>query len=169
MERSRAFDSAWAPFRFAAPVQQNVHALKYHAGFSSAQWLGERVARRLLRRPQPLPQLIVPVPLHPQRLMRRGYNQALEVARVICKQAGIVCDAQAARRTRNTEDQIGKTAAQRRRNMKGAFEVDRDLAGLHIALLDDVMTTGATLEELARTCRKAGAAKIEAWAVARVA
>lgn len=76
-------------------------------------------------------------------------------------------DATAARRLRHTVDQIGQTAAERRRNLKGAFAVSPRVAGRHLALIDDVMTTGATLEELARACKAAGAARVEAWAVAR--
>lgn len=99
--------------------------------------------------------------------MLRGYNQALELARVNSRISGIPCDARAAQRIRCTPDQIGNTSAQRRRNIKNAFRVTRPLHGLHIALLDDVMTTGATLAELARACRAAGAVKIEAWSAAR--
>ncbi len=164
-----AFDRAWTGFRFAAPVQQSVHGLKYRAAFLHARLLGSLMAQRLTRRAQPLPQLIIPVPLHRSRLIRRGYNQALELAHVISAETNIPCDRAAAQRLGRTEDQIGKTAAQRRANMKGAFHITRALEGLHVALLDDVMTTGATLSELARVCRKAGAARIEAWAAARVA
>jgi predicted amidophosphoribosyltransferase len=73
-----------------------------------------------------------------------------------------------ARRTRATSDQIGQSAAQRRANLRGAFEASPALAGAHVALLDDVMTTGATLAELSRACRQAGASRVEAWAIARV-
>lgn len=162
-----AFDSAWAAFKFDGAIRHSVVALKYHAHFLQAHVLGELMGQTLTRRAQPLPQLILPVPLHPRRLRLRGYNQALELARVIALSTGIRVDALCALRVKNTEDQIGKTAAQRRNNVKGAFQLRRRLDGLHIALLDDVMTTGATLDELARVCRKGGAAKIEAWAAAR--
>ena len=162
------FDSAWAAFRLAAPVQQGIHALKYHAGFVHAGLLGGLMAQRLAQRAQPLPQLIIPVPLHRTRLMRRGYNQALELARTLTRTLDIRVNANAAVRLRATPDQIGQSAAQRRRNLKNAFAVETCLSGQHIALLDDVMTTGATLAELARAARRAGAEKIEAWALARV-
>jgi ComF family protein len=108
------------------------------------------------------------VPLHPRRLVARGYNQALELARRIARRMQIELAPHAAKRIRLTEDQIGKSAAQRRRNVRGAFAVTQSLDGQHVALLDDVMTTGATLGELARMCRKAGAARVEVWAAARV-
>lgn len=166
--RPPPFDAGWSAFRYQTPVDRAVHGLKYHAGFRSAHWLGLEMARALARRPQPLPQLLLPVPLHDGRLRRRGYNQALELARALGGQLGVAVDARGARRLRATTDQIGQSAAQRRRNVQGAFTVDAvRLRGKHIALVDDVMTTGSTLAELARACRKAGAARIEVWTAAR--
>ncbi|MEW6169801.1 MAG: ComF family protein [Pseudomonadota bacterium] len=167
LARAPRFDAAWTAFRLEPPIQQFVHRLKYHADFALAALLGELMATRLGARAQPLPQLLVPVPLHPRRLMRRGYNQALELARTVGTRCGIPVAMRATRRVRATEDQIGQSAAARRRNMRRAFVAAQDLSGLHIALVDDVMTTGATLDELARVCRAAGAARIEAWAAAR--
>lgn len=89
------------------------------------------------------------------------------MARVITQSLAISLKPQAATRLHATPDQIGMTRAQRRKNLKGAFVVDDCVKGLHIALLDDVMTTGATLTELAQAARKAGAGKIEVWAAAR--
>lgn len=159
-------DATFCAFRLAAPVQEHIHALKYRAQFRSVQRLGVLMAQRLARRSAPMPTLLLPVPLHPTRLRARGYNQSHELGRVLARTLTIALDAQAALRLRATDDQIGKSAAERRRNVKGAFAVTRSLAGLHIAVLDDVMTTGATLAELARACRAAGAATIEAWALA---
>lgn len=167
LESSPPFDVAFAAFQLDAPVQSQIHALKYHAQFRHAQVLGTLMAQRLAARSEPLPALLIPVPLHATRLRRRGYNQSQEFGRVLAPMLNLRLDATVARRVRATEDQIGKSAAERRRNLKGAFAITRPLAGLHVALLDDVMTTGATLSELARVCRKAGAAKIEAWAVCR--
>jgi len=158
-----AYDLAWTAFVLAAPVQQSIHGLKYRARFLEAARLARLLAPALPSRPQ----LIIPVPLHRGRLLRRGYNQAAELARWLTRLTAIPSDVHAARRGRATPDQIGKSAAERRRNLQGAFNVRRPLDGLHVALLDDVMTTGATLSELARACRRAGAARIEAWAVAR--
>lgn len=161
--RPPPYDRAWTAFELSAPVQQAIHGLKYRGRLIEAHTLGRLIAGRLPSRPD----LIVPVPLHRWRLMRRGYNQALELGRALSAATGIPLDAGAAVRLRATEDQIGKTAAQRRHNVKGAFRVTRDLGGLQVTLLDDVMTTGATLGELAMACRRAGAARVEAWALAR--
>ncbi|HWY24950.1 MAG TPA: ComF family protein [Nevskia sp.] len=162
------FDSGWSAFRYATPIDQAVQGLKYRAGFRSGRWLGQEMAQALARRSRPLPELLLPVPLHAGRLRRRGYNQALELARALGQTLSIEVAPQLARRLRATEDQIGKSAAERRRNIKGAFAVEAGrLDGRHIALVDDVMTTGSTLAELARVCRKAGAARIEVWTAAR--
>ena len=166
-KRPRAFDAAFAAFRYGTPSAQAVLGLKYAARFREARWLAQAMAEALRQRAEPLPTLLIPVPLHRGRLFRRGYNQSLELARHLGKALKIAVDAKAARRLRATPDQIGLSAAQRRRNLRGAFAVDERVAGLHIALLDDVMTTGATLDELARACKAAGAARVEAWAVAR--
>ena len=162
------FDAAWSAFRYAEPVAQAIHRLKYHADFRSARWLAEEMVSALAARPEPLPDLLLPVPLHGRRLQKRGYNQALELARRLAGRLVIEVDIKAARRLRATEDQIGKTAPERRRNVKGAFAVEpARVRDKHVALLDDVMTTGSTLAELARACRKAGAARIEVWTAAR--
>ncbi|MGQ0622735.1 MAG: ComF family protein [Panacagrimonas sp.] len=165
--RAHRFDSAWTPFVLVQPVQQAIHRLKYGARFGPARSLGRLMAQQLARRPEPLPDLVIPVPLHRQRQFQRGYNQARELARGLAGVLAIEVDEQAVSRTRATPDQIGLNAAARRRNLRGAFAVTRDLSGLHVALLDDVLTTGATLDELARAVRAAGASRIEAWALAR--
>ncbi|HUS24483.1 MAG TPA: ComF family protein [Candidatus Binatia bacterium] len=161
------FDCAWAAFRLELPVHQEIHRLKYGAQFLSARTLGELMARELLRRPEALPQRLLPVPLHSPRLRRRGYNQAVEIARVLAQRTGVVVDVDSVERWRPTAHQTGQSRAQRRRNLKGAFRAHADLSGLRLALIDDVITTGATAGELARVCCAAGAARVEVWAAAR--
>ena len=167
--RPPPFATVWAPLRLEAPVQQAVHALKYRAAFGDAAWLAALFASTLTRREAPLPELLLPVPLHRGRLCRRGYNQSVELARALARRSGIAVASNGARRLRATADQIGTSAAARRRNVRGAFAVDAVVAGKHVALLDDVMTTGATLAELTRAALAAGALSVEAWAIARVA
>src|SRR5438445_173292 len=116
---------------------------------------------------------LIPVPLHAARLRERGYNQALELAKPLSREFGIALAPDLLRRTRATPAQANLDANARRRNLRGAFELNKstlvDNAALpaHIALVDDVMTTGATLRECARTLKRAGVARVDIWALAR--
>lgn len=148
-------------------MRSGIAALKYRAEFRQLRTLGHLMSLPLRTRAGALPDVLLPVPLSRRRLWSRGFNQALELARVVSRAIGVPVDARAARMVRVPVDQIGQSAAQRRRNLRGAFRVDRDLRGRHVALIDDVMTTGATLDALARAARAAGATRIEAWALAR--
>ena len=162
-------DRSWAAFRYDAPVAQAIIELKFRGRLAPAHVIGRLMADRLANRPQPLPELLIPVPLHTQRLRRRGYNQALELARELARRLSLLLAPRAARRVHATGEQTLLDAAARRRNVRGAFAVDAAVVrGRHVALLDDVITTGATVAELARATRAAGAARIEVWAVARV-
>jgi ComF family protein len=163
-------DASWVAFRYAAPLDQAIVDLKFHGRLAPAHVLGRLMARRLAGRPEPLPELLIPVPLSPGRLRRRGYNQAVELGRELARRLSLRLAPSAARRLRATLEQTRLDAVARRRNVRGAFAVEpAAVAGRHVALLDDVVTTGATMAELARAARAAGAARIEAWAAARAA
>jgi ComF family protein len=162
-------DCSWAAFRYEAPIAQAIVALKFHDRLTPAHVLGRLMARQLARRPEPLPELLIPVPLSAARLRRRGYNQSVELGRALAGLLALRLAPGAARRARDTREQTQLDAAQRRRNVRGAFAVDAAaVRGRHVALLDDVVTTGATMAELARAARAAGATRIEAWSAARV-
>lgn len=160
-------DAAWAIFRLEAPIHEAILKLKYGAGFGEARWLGQALADTFTQHPRPRPDCLLPVPLHASRLRKRGYNQALEVARVAGRALDIPVDSRALKRTRATADQIGQSRSERRRNLHGAFSASPTLNNLHVAILDDVMTTGSTLAEVARACRAARARRVEVWALAR--
>lgn len=167
LRRPRRFDSAWSAFVLAAPVHSGLLGLKYHARFVQARVLGELMADELRTRTAPLPDLLLPVPLHWRRLLRRGYNQALLLARDLGQRLDLPVDARGLQRSGAGRDQIGQSASARRANLRGVFSASASLQGRHVALVDDVMTTGATFDELARVCRRAGAATIEVWSAAR--
>ena len=160
-------DSSWTAFRYETPVVQQILSLKFHGHLQSAHILGALMAARLAQRAEPLPELLIPVPLHTSRLRLRGYNQAVEIGRELSARLTLSLRPEFALRKQATREQTELSAVERRRNVRGVFTVDSAVAGRHIALLDDVITTGATIAELARMARKAGAARIEAWAVAR--
>ena len=116
---------------------------------------------------QPIPEVIVPVPLHRRRLAQRGYNQALELARWIGRGRGIPVAVRVCRRRRATAEQSGLSAGERRRNVSDAFIIDKSFSARHVAIVDDVMTTGSTLNELAGALRRHGVDYVTAWVCAR--
>ncbi|MDI1310341.1 MAG: ComF family protein [Methylotenera sp.] len=111
--------------------------------------------------------LVIAMPMHPARLKERGFNQALEIAKIITKNNPEKLDYQSVQRQKLTPPQASLPLKERVRNIKGAFKVDKQLNGKRIALVDDVMTTGASLNELAKTLKQAGAIHIECWVIAR--
>jgi ComF family protein len=113
------------------------------------------------------PDFIVPMPLHPDRLRERGFNQALAIARRVSKKTGIALLPDACQRIRNTPSQTGLPWKEREQNIRRAFTCEAKLEGKHVAMLDDVMTTGATLNELAKVLCKHGATHVSGWVVAR--
>ncbi len=117
--------------------------------------------------PDALPDFIVPMPLHPARLRERGFNQALEIARGVSKKLSVGLLPSICRRIKDTPSQTGLPWKEREKNIRNAFTCEGDLRGSHVAMLDDVMTTGATLNELAKALRKSGAARVSGWVVAR--
>ncbi len=165
LRRAPAWDGAWAPYRYGWPLDRLESRFKFSANLAAGRVLGTLWAAH----PLPLrPQLIVPVPLHRARLRARGYNQALELARCLARQHGLPLRRDLLRRTQATAAQTELDARARRRNVRGAFEVRGNLDGLdQVALVDDVMTTGATLSECARVLKRAGVQRVQAWALAR--
>jgi ComF family protein len=113
------------------------------------------------------PDVIVPVPLHKSRYRQRGFNQALEIARTVSKDMQVPLDVYSCQRQHDTPQQSQLPAKQRRKNLKNAFAVVRPLNAAHVAILDDVMTTGSTVHELAKVLKKAGVAKVDVWVCAR--
>jgi ComF family protein len=160
------WDAAWAPFRYGWPLDRLESRFKFAAELAagrvlSALWLREP-------RPASLPSLLLPVPLHPVRLRLRGYNQALELAKPLARAHALPLRHDLLLRQRATGAQTELDARERRRNVRGAFAVKADaVLPAHVALLDDVMTTGATLAECTRVLRRAGVARIDVWALAR--
>jgi ComF family protein len=161
------FDRTTALCRYLPPVDYLLKRLKFASDLGMGPLLAGLLSEQLLQRGGTLPGLLVPVPLHPARLRERGYNQALELARPLSRTLGIPLDRALCRRTRRTEAQslLGTTA--RRLNMRNAFAVSGRPEAGHIAIIDDVMTTGYTAGELARVLKRAGASEVEVWVIAR--
>lgn len=156
-----------APFAYAWPLDHLVHALKYRGQLATARVLGTLLADWLAKSGlQHGIHLIVPVPLHPERHAERGFNQSAELARQLGRSLCLPVAGALAERRRATPAQVGLHLAERRRNLAGAFSAG-PVAGLRLAIVDDVTTTGTTVQELARTLLQSGALAVDAWCVAR--
>lgn len=162
--RLTGLDRVLAPLRYDFPVTSLVPRLKFHGDLAAGRALTQLLDLAL--RDEPRPDALVPVPLHSRRLASRGYDQALELARPLARVLAIPLRTDLLQRTRDTRPQTELRARSRRRNLQGAFRAVGAVPA-HVALLDDVMTTGNTLNECAVALREAGADRVEAWVVAR--
>lgn len=165
-------ERALAALRYEFPVNHLVSRLKYAGRLVHAPVLGELLTAAVAEHPGPLPDLVLPVPLHPRRLGERGYNQALEIARPVARYTGLPLETRLLRRQRATTAQMTLDREARATNPAGAFGLDPARLealgpGLRVAVVDDVMTTGATLGEIARVLLAGGVAGVEYWVVAR--
>jgi len=157
-----------APFVYAAPLEGYLHALKFRRARHLGRALGALLAAAVGEAAEDARvDALVPVPLAPRRLRERGYNQAFEIARAVGAALDVPVRVRGVARRADDPPQIGRDAAERHAGVLGAFAVARSFAGLHVAIVDDVITTGATVNALARTLEAAGAARVDAWAVAR--
>jgi len=158
------YDATTAPFAYAFPLDALIQALKYGGDLAVARLLGEALAHAVARERV---DLLVPMPLSTRRLRERGFNQALEIARPVAHAGGIPLAPNACRRVIDTPAQAALPWKARARNVRGAFVCDADVRDLRVAIVDDVMTTGATVNELARNLKRAGASEVRVWVVAR--
>lgn len=163
----RPFRRTYAAFRYEWPVDTLIKGLKYRGRLADGRLLGQLLAQHLASRNAPRPETVVPLPLHDRRLRRRGFNQAGEIARQLAADLGLPVRYDLLVRRRETAPQPGLSAAARRRNLQGAFAC-RPRSGLrHVALVDDVVTTTATVTAAAACLRRAGVERVDVWAVAR--
>jgi ComF family protein len=159
-----AFTHTTAIFSYEFPVDRIIHAFKYGHQLAIADWAAEIVAQALAGQQY---DLIIPLPLHPDRLRQRGFNQSAEIARRLGKKLGLALDYTSLIRTRATTPQAELALKERAGNVRCAFECQNDLSGQRLLLIDDVMTTGATLREAARILKLHGAAQIDIAVIAR--
>ncbi|WP_288841961.1 ComF family protein [uncultured Deefgea sp.] len=159
------FDATIAAFLYADPIASLIQAAKFAGRWSLLAPLGDALATALVHTERP--DLIIPLPLHPERLKERGFNQALEIARPIAKHLQLPLDIGHLCRNKNTEHQARLSANARWRNMRNAFVCHTPMHGLRVALIDDVMTSGASMHAAAKALKTAGASEVFAWVVAR--
>jgi ComF family protein len=164
LSRPFAFDDARSCFEYRFPLDRLVHRFKFAGDLAVGRWLALRLAQRVA---DARPDLVVAPPLTGSRLRERGFNQALEIAKVVARRVHARCDIDGLVKARETAPQPGLSRRERRANLRDAFRCRRDVDGLHVAVVDDVMTTGATLDAVSSVLKRAGAARVSAWCVAR--
>jgi ComF family protein len=162
-----SLDAILAVAVFADPLRPAIHALKYENNTALAAPLGSMMVGLWRRGGMPRTDLILPVPLHTRRQAERGYNQSRLLARVLGRGVGVPVDEQALIRSRATLPQVDLGFAERRQNVEGAFACRGDLKGKTVVVVDDVCTTGATLEACAAALRAGGAAGVWGFTLAR--
>lgn len=168
LRRRPPLDGVHAAFVYARPLDRLLPRLKFHGDLSAGRLLSQLLGDACVDWPRP--DALVPIALHHARLRQRGYDQALELARPIARRLDLPLVPHVLVRSRVTAAQSAQTdAAARRRNLRDAFAVPAGATlPAHVALVDDVMTTGATLHAAAHALRRAGVARVEAWVCARV-
>ncbi len=168
LQQPPPFQQTIASWTYQPPIAQLISRFKYQRQLSIGRSLSMLLAENIAANysPESLPDVITPTPLHRWRLLRRGFNQSEHICQVLSKKLGIPVNS-LVKRQRPTPAQQSLTASQRRRNLKGAFKVSRDVKGLSIALVDDVLTTGATATEISQCLLKAGAKEVHLWCLAR--
>ncbi|HEC13016.1 MAG TPA: ComF family protein [Acidiferrobacteraceae bacterium] len=166
-----AFTICVPALAYHPPVNQYIKALKYCGQLLYGRLCGELLAEAIQthfdRASATRPECLIPVPLHPYRLCRRGFNQALEIAKPVARRFGLPIDYRCLKRIRATRAQAHLALKERAGNVKGAFLVHQQPSYKRVALIDDVMTTGHTANEIARCLNRAGVEEIEVWVVAR--
>ena len=166
LRKAPSFDRSVALFEYARPVSQLITGLKFHQQLHYGRLLGTLMGQRLLAEGD-RPEVLIPVPLHPLRLRERGYNQALELARPVAQTLGLPLDIQLCLRSRPTLAQTELPATRRRANVRGAFTLSGACRYRHVALIDDVLTTGHTVGEISQLLKRAGVGRVQVWTCAR--
>lgn len=160
------FEDAIIPFLYRLPISDQIQSLKYGGQVHLAHAFGKALASRISQSNNPLADIIIPVPLHWRRMFNRGFNQSTEIARVIGKQMGIPVSTDILARKKHTVTQTDLDIKMRFKNTRNAFKAKSTNLPHHVALVDDVVTTGSTIRSAAKTLRNAGVSKVSIWAVA---
>lgn len=159
-----SYDATHAAFTYDFPANLLIQSLKYQRRLAGANYLAQQLIA-LTR--ETVPDLLISVPLAPARLAIRGFNQSIELARPLANHLKLPLSRATVARCRDTKPQVSLPRKERAKNIRDAFECDSDLTGRTVWVVDDVMTTGATLNELASVLKRQGAARVENFVVAR--
>jgi len=161
-----AFDYAYSPFRYEGDVITLVHQLKFSEKIRFSRSIGEMLLQHFSGTGES-PDCLLPVALHQSRMRQRGFNQSIEISRLLAKKLGVPIEHSAVVRRRHTVAQTGLSAKQRQKNIRGAFSMAGELSYKHVLIIDDVMTTGATVNELAKLLKKNNVERVGVLSIAR--
>lgn len=162
------FDKCWSPLVYAQPLEWMIRQFKFNDKLVYGAFFASFMIRCLPAfKSDDMPDAIIPMPLHRHRLKQRGFNQSLIIARALVQATGIQVDDKSCRRVRDTEHQTGKNSRERKLNIKGAFEFENHRNYKYLIILDDVVTTGASVSELSKVLKRAGVARVDVWSLAR--
>lgn len=166
LKRRPAYDQVTAPFLYQHTIKWLITGLKFHQQHKNARLLAQLLLDKHPGFTEP-PDFIVPVPLHSKRLRQRGFNQAEEIAAILARQLEIPLRLDLCQRVKLSAPQSGLDAKARQKNIRNAFKAEALPGRPHLLVIDDVMTTGATVSECAKTLKKAGARRVDVWVCAR--
>lgn len=166
LKKPPLYDQSWSAFIYAQPLEWMIQQLKFNARLSYSILFSE-LMMPLLPALHQQPDCIIPVPLHNKRIRQRGFNQTYELIKPVATKLAIKIDTKHCLRIRNTQAQTGINAKSRSRNVKDAFEFKNTPDYKYIILFDDVITTGSTINELARTLKNQGVERVDVWSLAR--
>ncbi len=167
LQQTPRFDRCLAPFSYGYPISGLIGDFKFNAKLHIGRLLSDLLINAIKEGDLEPPELLIPVPLHHARLRERGFNQSLELARPISRRFGIPLDTTSCQRIKTTRTQSTLDKKIRMKNMRGAFKVVERIDCEHLVLIDDVVTTGATVNELAHTLKRTGVKRVDVWALAR--
>lgn len=161
------YQQSHIPYLYASTLKPLISAFKFQQDLVAGRVLADLFIQALPPRDGPLPECLLPVPLHARRVAERGFNQAVELAKIFARRLALPCNTRLLQRIRHTAPQTNLSAEQRHRNLRNAFALRSTATYQHVAIVDDVVTTGSTVIEIARLLRQAGIEQIEVWALAR--
>jgi len=166
LQESPFFERTHAPFLYSGAMAYLISTLKFNQKYKNARLLGGLLAEYLQQHAE-MPECIIPIPLHKNRYRQRGFNQSSEIAKRVSQHLDLSLMTDRCIRHRNTPHQIGLKNKQRRENISNAFSIVKPIDYQHVAILDDVMTTGATANEMAKLLKTVGVKRVDVWVCAR--
>ncbi len=167
LSQKHYFDNTLVPFEYKQPINRLIYQFKYQQHFYAYRPLVEELISMIKQIQQPVPELIIPVPLHPRRIRQRGFNQSGLIARALAKEFNVNHNNCLIIRHKFSKPQVELSAKERQQAVQNAFTVVTKTHTKHIALVDDVITTTQTVNQVARALKQAGVEKISIWALAR--